>query len=414
MQRKKIFLAHNSCLNSSYDLNVLRAGLTKGDFEVVDQPEMADEVIFSGCSVREVWVADAINQIDQIHKRAPHTKITVTGCIANVSAGMVATRSVVRELTFQSQQSILKSYTGLDFDAIDREEPQDTSLNYEGERSNGLTQLRQRIGGGKAAVVASLQEIDREFGSNIESMYRRTTKGFVFYNETEAAELITVTRSCLYKCSFCSIPRARGPFVSVPLQDILLKANAALARGIRHLILVGDEIGNYGADDADRAGGIFPDLLQALVQLDKGLRLSIRYIEPKPFLKNSELLLDLCTSGKIELLYVSLQSGSQRILDSMNRNYNIERVSSLLSTFKSSTDTVFYCNWMVGFPGETEEDFQQTVSLVKAQNFHINVAIPFSVRPDTAAEHLIGKIDEDTVDLPGFLRPLSSSNNGAG
>lgn len=392
-QKKRIFLAHNSCLNSSYDLNLLKAGLEKGDFEIVDQPETADEVIFSGCSVRDVWVADAVNQIDEIHKRAPTAKITVTGCIANVSAETVASQSAAQELTFQSQQEILRNYTGLDFKSLDRQVSQDTTHNYEGARDNGLSQLRQRVGPDKAAVIASLQEIDREFGSDTERLYRRTTKGFVFYNEAEAAELVTVTRSCLYKCSFCSIPRGRGPFESVPLEDILTKTKAALARGVRHVILVGDEIGNYGAEGT---GGKFPELMRALVQLDEGLRLSIRYIEPKPFLKNADLLRDLCDSGKIELLYVSLQSGSQRILRDMNRNYDIEKVASVYASFRTSTDTVFYCNWMTGFPGETEEDFQRTVDLVKALDLQINVAIPFSARPDTPAEHLSEQIQEET------------------
>lgn len=392
-RKRKIFLAHNSCLNSSYDLNLLKVGLEKGGFEIVDHPEIADEVIFSGCSVRDVWVADAINQIDEIHKRAPGAKITVTGCIANVSSETVASHSAAHELSFQSQRELLRSYTGLDFKSLDRQVSQDSTHNYEGVRDNGLSQLRQRVGPDKAAVIASLQEIDREFGSVAERLYRRTTKGFVFYNEIEAAELVTVTRSCLYKCSFCNIPRGRGPFESVPLDDILTKAKAALARGVRHVILLGDEIGNYGADGQ---GSKFPELMKALVRLDDGLRLSIRYIEPKPFLKNADLLRELCDSGKIELLYVSLQSGSQRILKDMNRNYDIAKVAAVYASFRTSTDTIFYCNWMTGFPGETEEDFQRTVDLVKALNLQINVAIPFSARPNTPAAHLSEQIPEET------------------
>jgi len=391
-KKHRIFLAHNSCLNSAYDLNVLRAGLTGDGYEVVAQPEEADEVIFSGCSVRSKWVDDAINQINEIHARAPGAGITVTGCVANVSAQAVRDRAVAPKLLFRTQADILRDRTGLDFEAVDRSVSQITSHDYESDPSSGLTQLRLRVGREKAAVVAQLQKIDREFGTALAQRYQRETKGFVFYHEVETAELITVTRSCMYLCSFCSIPKGRGPFASVPLEDILLKAHAALERGISRFILIGDEVGNYGAD---RPGAKFPDLLRTLVALDPTVRISIRYVEPKPFVRNADLLRELCAAGRIDLLYVSLQSGSSRILKAMNRG-SIDAATQLYAAFRKETNVVFYGNWMVGFPGETEEDFHSTIELTKKLDLQINVAIPFSSRPGTPAEHFAGQLDEAT------------------
>ncbi|HEM7889316.1 MULTISPECIES: radical SAM protein [Burkholderia] len=390
---RRVFLAHNSCLNSSYDLNVLKVGLERDGFVIVDQPELADEVIFSGCSVRSTWVDDAISQIRQISSRASDAKITVTGCIANVSADVVSAAIASRPINFQSHADILRNRTGQDFRALDRDISQDTAHDFEGNVDNGLTQMRRRVGTAKAEVLARLEQLDREHGTALASLYRRTTKGFVFYHEEESAELITVTRSCLFRCSFCSIPRGRGDFESVPIDDILRKASAALDRGVKRLILVGDEVGNYGAEGT---GPRFADLLQALVALSPQMRLSIRYIEPKPFMKNAELLKSLCDSGNIDLLYVSLQSGSEKILRAMNRNPDLSKISDAYATFRNTTDVVFYCNWMVGFPGETENDFQQTLKLARALNLHINVAIPFSARPGTPAEHHADQIDDKT------------------
>lgn len=395
--KQRIFLAHNSCLNASYDLNVLRIGLESCGYEIVSQPEDADEVIYSGCSVRDKWVTDAINQIGQIHTQVPSANITITGCIANVSEDTLRNGLGIKNIAFQQQHAILKERTGLDFGAVDAKASQDTTHDYEG-AGNGLTQLRQRVGPEKAAVVAELQKIDREYGLDLAHAYQRETKGFVFYHEVEPAELITVSRSCLYQCTFCSIPRGRGPFTSVPLQDIITKARAALLRGVNRLILVGDEVGNYGADGLEEN---FPDLLNALVALDPGIRLSIRYIEPKPFVKHAELLRRLSDSGNIDLLYVSLQSGSLNILKRMSRGSAIEKAVATYLDFRRNTDVVFYCNWMVGFPGETEDDFAETVALAKRLDLQINVAIPFSSRPDTAAdqygEHLSENIKRERV-----------------
>lgn len=80
----------------------------------------------------------------------------------------------------------------------------------------------------------------------------------------------------------------------------------------------------------------------------------------------------------------------------MNRNPDLSKIYDMYAMFRKTTDVVFYCNWMVGFPGETESDFQQTVALARSLNLHINVAIPFSARPDTPAEQYAGQIDEKT------------------
>lgn len=395
MHKKKVFLAHNTCLNAAYDLHVLQAGLVQTDYEIVDRPELADEIIFSGCSVREHWVDDAVLQIAEAQSRAPQAKVTVTGCLANTSAQTVANRLPAQAMTFRPMKDILQASTSLPFAEVDRRLSQNSSVHFESVGANGLQNLRRRVGAAKASVVAELQEIDREFGTLLERQYRHTTKGFVFYDEIDPCEMITVTRSCLYKCSFCNIPQGRGPFESVPFSDILAKARAAVAAGKHHLVLIGDEVGNYGA------GGEGPHLLEvieAILALDPAVTLSIRYIEPKPFLKYADRLLAWSQAGRIRLLYISLQSGSARTLKAMNRGYDIERLAKTLRTFRANTATVLYGNWMVGFPGEEEADFLATVALVKDLAFHINVAIPFSARPDTPAEGMPGQVDQVVLD----------------
>lgn len=103
-------------------------------------------------------------------------------------------------------------------------------------------------------------------------------------------------------------------------------------------------------------------------------------------------------AGRIRLLYVSLQSGSQRVLKAMNRGYDINRLAKTLQEFRAETSTVFYGNWMVGFPGEEEEDFLDTTSLVRELAFQINAAIPFSARPNTAAEGMAWQVDQVVLD----------------
>ncbi|MTK63667.1 MAG: radical SAM protein [Methanobacterium sp.] len=403
---KKVFFAQNTCINASYDVNVLREGFRRAGYVLADSAEDADEVVFSGCGAHQTWVNDAINQINRIASVSPNAKVTVTGCLAGIDADRVR-RSVTHEaLAFAPQQEVLKSHTGIDFDEIDRNYDQESALDYEG--STEFNQLRIRVGTEKAAVVAELQKLDREYGLDLEKYYRQTTKGFVFYQENEAVDMITVTRSCPYKCSFCAIPQGRGDYTSVPLDVVVEKVRASLRRGTRRVVLLGDEVGNYGSD---LHGPRIKDLLEAILALDPELRVSLRYVEPKPFLKNFPMFERLCGEGRIELLYLPLQSGSQKILMAMNRGYQLDRIVPLYRQLRETTDTIFFCNWLVGFPGETDEDFGATRMLMSDLGLQINTAVPYSERPNTPAPHMPCKIPESVkeqrlIDLRGTIAEM--------
>ncbi|MGO3891169.1 MAG: radical SAM protein [Paenalcaligenes sp.] len=379
---KKFFLAHNACLNAGYDLNVLSAGIISAGGVIVDRPEDADEIVFSGCSVREHWVNDAIGQVNEAVTRAPHARVVVTGCIANTSSEKVRNNLVHNQLAILPITEVLQESTNTPFAEVDRQYSQGSGHSFESTTSTGLHNLRNRVGPAKSKVVAELEEEDRRHGTKLVRAYQQTTKGFVFYDEHDPCEMITVTRSCLYQCSFCNIPQGRGEYTSVPLTDVLTKAKAAVDRGITHLVLIGDEVGNYGVGSD---GPRFADMVRALLNIAPEVKLSIRYIEPKPFLKNFEDILSWGQAGRLQLLYISLQSGSPRILKAMSRGYNIQKVAQALQQFRDSTPSVLYGNWLVGFPDESEDDFKQTLDLVRKLDFHINVAIPFSARPETSA-----------------------------
>jgi tRNA-2-methylthio-N6-dimethylallyladenosine synthase len=386
---KKIFVGQNTCMNASYDVNVLKEGLRRAGYVLTDKAEEADEIVFAGCGAHRTWVDDAISQIDRISAEAPNAKVTVTGCLAGIDAQRVGSSVKSSSVAFVGLNDVLKVRTGLDFIEVDRGYDQDSSLDYEG--GSEFNQLRKRVGAEKTAVVAALQELDREYGLDLERYYRRTTKGFVFYHEDEAVDMITVTRSCPYKCSFCAIPRGRGPYTSVPLDMVVEKAQASLRRGTTRLILLGDEVGNYGAG---LSGPKLKDLLEAVLALDPRLRISLRYVEPKPFLRNYEIFERLCGEGRIEVLYVPLQSGSQRLLIAMNRGYKLDTIIPPYERLRRTTDTIFFCNWLVGFPGETDDDHEATRALMRQLDLQINTAVPYSERPNTPAPDMPGKIPE--------------------
>lgn len=382
-------------MNSSYDFNVLKAGILQSGHEIVSSPEEADEIVYSGCSVRSIWVDDAVNQINEAAKRSPEAKLRVTGCLANTSANTVINKSTTENLSIESMPDILKQFTDIEFSSVDRSYTQNSKIEFESDSSEGLENLRRRVGKDKAEIVAELQEIDRRYGTKLEHRYRKMTKGFVFYDEIEPSEMITVTRSCPYKCAFCNIPQGRGKFESTPIDSVVEKVKFAVQEGKYHIVLIGDEIGNY-YDFETKTN--FSDMVEAVLEIHKDLKLSIRYIEPKPFLKFYDKLLKWSCEGKIQLLYISIQSGSQRILKMMNRGYNLTRLCRALNELRDASGVLFYGNWLLGFPSETDRDFDETVAIVKELNFHINVVIPFSARENTPAFEMQEQIDDKVID----------------
>lgn len=390
LRMKRLFIKHNGCLNLSYDFNIAKSGLEKAGYELVSDPDEADEIVFAGCGVRGAWVDDAINQMNSFIGVKQNQRVVVTGCISNIETDRIERSLNTNEVYFKSFQALVNEYTEFSFDLLERDYSQDQKTDLEGDNP-----LRRKITPQRENTLRFLDQIDRKYGLQLVDEYRRTTSGFFFYNETEPTEMITVSRSCLYNCSFCTIPRGRGDYRSVKLSTIKEKAKNAIEKGIYRLMLIGDEVGNYGSDLKD--GSNFKMLVDEILAIDGRIQIAIRYIEPTPFYRNYETLKNYCIEGRIYLLHIPLQTGSQELLKEMNRNHSLDRVVPLYRYLIENTDTTFYCNWMVGFPGESEKDFQMTINLAQHLQIHLNTVIPFSARPNTNANERTDKIPSKVI-----------------
>ena len=378
-------------MNLSYDFNITKSGLEKSGYEIVSNPNDAEEIVFAGCGVRAAWVDDAISQMNSFIEGKIAPKVTVTGCISKIETERIEKSVNSENVSFKSFQELVKEYTQFSFDLFEKDYSQNENTDLEGDNP-----LRRKVTPLKERVVRTLDQLDRKYELSLVDEYKRRTTGFFFYNETEPTEMITVSRSCLYNCSFCTIPKGRGDYRSIKLDDIKEKIRKAISKDIFRIVLIGDEVGNYGKDFKD--GSNFHKLVEEVLAIDERLKIAIRYIEPTPFLKNFEMLKKYCLEGRIYLLHVPLQTGSQDLLKQMSRNYKLEKIIPYYKDLIENTETVFYCNWMIGFPGETEEDFQKTVDLASYLQIHLNTVIPFSARPDTKAFARLDKISTEIIE----------------
>jgi len=210
--------------------------------------------------------------------------------------------------------------------------------------------------------------------------------------QPEEVALLTVGSGCLGACTFCTIRRGRGKVRSVPLNEMIEDARAALNRGSFRFVLIADDAGCWGLD----LGLDLSDLLTSLAALSSQVRFFIRPMNPNHFLRLYERIVPLMP--RIDCIYLPLQSASDRILGLMRRGHTaqpvLERVQQLRSAHPHLT---FKTDFIVGFPSETREEFRASVHA--AQLFHHASFHRFLGYPGTVAAGLPDKVPEEEIDL---------------
>jgi ribosomal protein S12 methylthiotransferase len=206
---------------------------------------------------------------------------------------------------------------------------------------------------------------------------------------------VKISEGCNNRCSFCAIPGIRGSLRSRSVPDILTECRRLLSRGVRELCLIGQDLASFGADRraADgKNGGALPDLLEALSSLDGHFWVRLLYMHPDNF---PLPILDLCRRDGRFLPYFDLpfQHGSTRILRAMNRRGTAESYLSLIASIRSALPgAAIRSTFLLGFPGETEEDFQTLLDFQAQARLDWAGAFVYSREEDTPAYSMSGRV----------------------
>jgi len=206
-----------------------------------------------------------------------------------------------------------------------------------------------------------------------------------------ASAFLTVMEGCDMFCSFCIVPLTRGREISRPAGEILAEAEALVAGGVQELTLLGQTVNAYGRHDVGRGRTLARGTMafaQLLGELDAlpGLE-RIRYASPHPLFFDDDLIR---AHGELESLcphvHLPVQSGSSRLLERMRRRYTRERYLEIVAALRAARpDIAITTDLIVGFPGETQEDFEATLSLIEEARFVDHFSFKYSPRPGTAA-----------------------------
>ena len=206
---------------------------------------------------------------------------------------------------------------------------------------------------------------------------------------------VAVSVGCDNACTFCIVPYVRGPQVSRRLGDVLDEARRLVDDGVVEISLLGQNVNTYGRD-LD-GGPMFADLLRALDRID-GLR-RVRFTSPHPHDFTPDVI-DAMASSRVvcEHIHFPLQSGSDRVLKRMRRSYRSARYLETLSSIRAAIpDIAVSTDVIVGFPGETEEDFAETLRVVRAARFDSAYTFKYSIRPHTEAASMPDQVPQEAV-----------------
>ena len=338
---------------NEYDSNRIADLLQSIDLKRVDDEQLADYFIFNTCHIREKATQKVYSDIGKIKKifRDKRSKPTfiLAGCVAQAESSVVFEKSdfvdiVVGPQAYHKLPGIIQEHNQ------NREKICNTDLDVS-EKFDTLNSYKN--------------------------------------NFSKVSSFVTIQEGCDKFCKFCVVPYTRGPEFSRSADTIIKEVQNLVDYGTREVVLLGQNVSAYQHEDFNLA-----KLIKQIATISKLERIRFTTSHPNDF--DEELINIFKSEPKLmPQLHLPVQSGSNKILELMNRKHTREFYLDLISKFKSArSDIEFSSDFIVGYPGETEEDFEQTISLVEEVQFSNSYSFIYSQRPGTPA------VDLDQISKP--------------
>lgn len=347
---KKVALHTLGCkLNFSETSTIGKEFLSKG-FDLVNFKERADVYVFNTCTVTENAERECRQLVRRALKSNPEAYVIVTGCYAQLRPEEIAEINGVDAVLGSSEKFKI-------FSLIEDFEKKELSCIY----------------------VSPTDELNNQFGYAFSTDADSRTRAY-----------FKIQDGCDYKCSFCTIPLARGLSRSMNPDLALAEFKKLVEIGYKEIILTGVNVGDYGnAFSTD-----LYNLLLKFLAVEGNFRIRISSIEPN--LLNDEIISLTAESDKMcKHFHIPLQSGSPAILKSMQRRYKVQDYESLIYKIKKNIPFAgIGVDVIVGFPGESDNEFLETYNFIKDLPISYLHVFTYSERPDTKAIHLPGKVDQ--------------------
>ncbi len=350
---KKLYIETLGCAMNVRDSEHIIAELTqKENYQLTQDLKEADLILINTCSVREKPVHKLFSEIGHFNKvKKPEAKIGVCGCTAS-----------------HLGEEIIKRAPYVSFVL------------------------------GARNVSKITEVIKKEKAVEVDIDHDESTYAFSEFRSSPYKAFVNISIGCDKKCTFCIVPNTRGEEISIPPELIVQEAKRAAQNGAKEIFLLGQNVNNYGRRFSDGKRNIdFTDLLKMVSEIKEVKR--IRFTSPHPLHMDDRFLEEFASNPKIcKSMHMPLQSGSSEILKRMKRGYTKEwfldraqKLRQMVPDVHISTDII------VGFPGESEEDFEHTLDVVRQVGFEQIFSFKYSPRPLTPAAEYVEQVDPDVA-----------------
>ncbi len=331
-------------------------GMLEAAGYVPAEGDVADVVVFNTCAVRE----NADNKLygnlgilSEKKKEKPDLQIAVGGCLAQKDRDIILAKAPWVDVVFGTHNI------------------------------GSLPTLLERARHNHEAQIEIVEALET-FPSSLPTKRDSTYSG-----------MVSISVGCNNTCTFCIVPSLRGKERDRSPEDVLTEIRALVAEGVIEVTLLGQNVNTYGVEFGDK--GAFAKLLRACGEIE-GLE-RVRFTSPHPAAFTDDVIEAMAeTHNVMPLLHMPLQSGSDRILKEMRRSYRSDKYLGILERVrKAIPDAALSTDIIVGFPGETEEDFQETLRVVTEGRFAVAYTFQYSKRPGTPAAELPNQISKEVV-----------------
>ena len=372
------------CRSNYADTVELQAGLVASGALPCSSEAAADVYVVNTCTVTDTADREALKTIRKLKRAAPDARIVVTGCMAEAKAAELEALAEVDAVCGPGRKAALLSaiLTG-----------QGTETSFDAEEQQGDTELKKTSNRIERRRKRSLPD---RYSISLKDEFPDAIAGpasLLGESQLRSRYHLRIQEGCENSCTFCIIPSTRGLLSSRPVDLILRDLQQLSARGFREVVLTGTHIGGYGED----VGGTFLDLLRKIASEAENycyanLRIRISSIDPNDLPLE---LVELIAAEPIfcEHLHICFQAFSDGILKKMNRRYSLaEAISQVRYARKIAPQVSIGTDIITGFPGESEEIFQESIRVFNDLALSYLHVFPYSEREGTAAVHLADSV----------------------
>ena len=351
--KKKVALHNLGCKVNAYEVEAMQQLLENAGYETVPFEEGADVYVINTCTVTNIADRKSRQMLHKAKKRNPDAIVVATGCYA------------------QADTEKLKEDTAVDLILGNNQ---------------------------KTQIVEALEEYEKEHAKQVQVIEINHTKEYEELSISSTAEhvraYIKVQDGCNQFCTYCIIPFARGRVRSRKIEEVLSEVETLAAKGYKEVVLTGIHLSSYGVDFPKEERESLLSLIQAVSRVEGISRIRLGSLEPR--IITEEFLEGIVKTGKVcPHFHLSLQSGCNKTLKNMNRRYSAQEYAEKCELIRKfypapalTTDVI------VGFPQETEEDFEESYEFVKKIHFYETHIFKYSRRHGTKAASMDGQLTE--------------------